>query len=263
MSRFGWKVHALLGCMALGWGSRQALADDFTLGDVLTDAKDYVTAPVHWDASDWLFLGGSAAAIEVARSFDGRVRDHFAPAGPAGVMGSDTNSIRDAIPAASLVVGTWLVSELTDNSFANTEAYTMVEAAGFSSITAEAFKFAAGRERPNQTTDSNMWRDGGSSFPSLHATAAFAIGTVFAESGSDDYRWFRRFVGYGMASATAYLRVHGNQHWVSDTVAGAALGIAAGRFSTHRRLQRAKDWNVSLLPSPQGGMQLAFSVIVN
>jgi membrane-associated phospholipid phosphatase len=105
----------------------------------------------------------------------------------------------------------------------------MLEAAGFSSITAEALKYAAGRERPDETTSVNDWRDGGSSFPSLHTTAAFAIGTVFAESGDDDYRWLRRAVGYGMASATTYLRLHDNQHWLSDTVAGAALGIATGR----------------------------------
>ena len=193
-------------------------------------------APLRWDQSDWMFHGGTVAAIAVAHDFDSRVRSHFAPPGAAGVSGTDTGSLRDALPAASLVMGTWLVSEVTSDSYANTEAYTMVEAAGFSSITAEALKYAAGRERPDQTTDPNNWRDAGSSFPSLHATAAFAVGTVFAESGSDDYRWFRRVVGYGMASATAYLRVHGNQHWLSDTVAGAALGIASGRFDvTHRR----------------------------
>jgi membrane-associated phospholipid phosphatase len=239
------------------------LADDFTFGDVLSDAEDYFTAPLRWDSSDWMFFGGSLAAIGVAHQFDSRVRDHFAPAGTAGVTGSDTNSIRDAIPAASLVVGTWLISEFTDDSFANTEAYTMLEAAGFSSITAEALKFAAGRDRPDETTDVNTWRAGGSSFPSLHTTAAFAIGGVFAESGSDDYRWLRRLVGYGMASATMYVRLHDNQHWLSDTVAGAALGIATARFSTHRRLQRAHDWNLSVTPSQYGGVRLAFNMIVN
>jgi membrane-associated phospholipid phosphatase len=238
-------------------------ADDFTLGDVLSDTQAYFTAPLHWDGSDWLFFGGSITAIAAAHNFDSRVRDHFAPSGPAGVMGSDTNSVRDAIPAASLVVGTWLIAKVTDDSFATTEAYTMLEAAGFSSVTAEALKYAAGRERPDETTDSNDWRAGGSSFPSLHTTAAFAIGTVFAESGNDDYRWLRRAVGYGMASATSYLRLHGNQHWLSDTVAGAAIGIASGRFVTHRRLQRAHDWNLSVTPSPYGGVQLAFNLVVN
>jgi membrane-associated phospholipid phosphatase len=254
----------LLGCSLLLCGRPGlALADDFTLGDVLTDARLYFTAPLRWDESDWIFLGGSVAAVAAAHDFDSRVRAHFAPSGPAGVSGTDSGSLHDALPAASLVMGTWLVSEVTNDSFANTEAYTMVEAAGFSSITAEVFKYAAGRERPDQTTDPNDWRESGSSFPSLHATAAFAVGSVFAESGSDDYRWFRRVVGYGMATATAYLRVHGNQHWLSDTVAGAALGIASGHFVTHRRLQRAHAWNVSFAPSPEGGLMMTFSRILD
>ena len=264
MKQTKWMAPALLGCVAvLGGWPNLSHADDFDLGDLLSDARMYFTAPLRWDGNDWLFFGGSVAAIAVAHEYDGRVRTQLAPAGPAGVMGSDTNSIRDAIPAASFVVGTWLVSEFSNNSFANTEAYTMLEAAGFSSVTAEALKYAAGRERPDQTTDPNGWRDGGSSFPSLHTTAAFAVGTVFAESGSDDYRWLRRALGYGMASATAYLRVHENQHWLSDTVAGAALGIATGRFSTHRRLQRAHDWNLSVTPAQYGGVKLTFNMIVN
>lgn len=254
----------MLGCtVLLGARPTGCRADDFTLGDLLGDAKLYFTAPLRWDGSDWLFFGGSVAAIAVAHDFDDRVRDRFAPAGAAGVMGSDKNSLRDALPAASLVVGTWLISQITDDSFAKTEAYTMLEAAGFSSITAEALKYAAGRQRPDETLDSNDWRAGGSSFPSLHTTAAFAIGTVFAESGNDDERWLRRALGYGMASATTYLRLHGNQHWLSDTVAGAVLGIASGRFATHRRLQRAHDWNLSVAPAPGGGLALTFNLIVN
>jgi membrane-associated phospholipid phosphatase len=264
MRQAPWTALTLLGGTLLLCGRIEpAQADDFSLGDVLTDTRLYFTAPLRWDESDWLFLGGSVTAFAVAHSFDARVRDHFAPAGPAGVTGTDTNSTRDFLPTLSLVAGTWLVSEVTNDSFANTEAYTMVEAAGFSTVTAEALKYAAGRERPDQTTDPNNWRDSGSSFPSLHSTAAFAVGTVFAESGSDDYRWFRRVVGYGMAAATSYVRVRNNQHWLSDTVAGAALGIASGRFVTHRRLERAHAWNVSFTPSPEGGLMMTFSMILD
>ena len=257
-------LAALLGAGLVLCGKSTAVhADDITVGDVLTDAGLYFSAPLRWDASDWLFLGASVAATEAAHSVDGRVRAHFAPAGTAGLTGADTNSIRDFLPAASMIVGTWLVSEVTDDSFAKTEAYTMVEAAGLSTLTGEALRFAAGRARPDETTDANDWREGGNSFPSLHATAAFAVGAVFAESGSDDYRWFRRIVGYGMASATAYLRVRGNQHWLSDTVAGAALGIASGRFITHRRLKRAHLLNLSLAPGPDGGLMFTASAYLN
>ena len=91
----------LLGCAAIAEGRPNlSHADDFDLGDLLGDAKLYFTAPLRWDGNDWLFLGGSVAAIAVAHEYDGRLRTQLAPAGPAGVMGTDTNSIRDAIPAA-------------------------------------------------------------------------------------------------------------------------------------------------------------------
>jgi len=114
----------ILGCtLILSAWPLPSLADDFTLGDVLGDAKLYFTAPLRWDGSDWLFFGGSIAAIAVAHDFDSQVRDHFAPVGPAGLTGADPHSLRNAIPAASMIVGTWLVGEVTDDSFATTEAH--------------------------------------------------------------------------------------------------------------------------------------------
>jgi len=70
-------------------------------------------------------------------------------------------------------------------------------------------------------------------------------------------------IGMLTATATAYLRVRDNQHWLSDTVAGAALGIASGRFVTHRRLDRAHVWNLSFAPSQDGGLMMTFSMIAN
>jgi membrane-associated phospholipid phosphatase len=104
-----------------------------------------------------------------------------------------------------------------------------------STLTGEILSYAGGRERPDGTTSPNRWRAGGDSFPSVHASAAFAVGTVFAESGNDEYRWIRRIIGYGVAGATAYIRIKDNVHWTSDTVAGAALGIATARFVLDRR----------------------------
>ncbi|HEY6482603.1 MAG TPA: phosphatase PAP2 family protein [Steroidobacteraceae bacterium] len=231
-------------------------AESITLGDVATDAKLYFTAPLRWDAADWMYFGGTIAVVAASHAFDTDVRRHFAARGSAALNGADPNSIRDAIPAAATFAATWLYANLSDDSAGRVEAYTMLEAAGFSTITAEALKYAAGRERPDQTTDENAWRSGGSSFPSLHSTAAFAIGTVLAESGGDDFRWVRRFLGYGMAGATTYLRLHGNQHWLSDTVAGAAVGVATARFTMNRREVRAHAWQVSVQPAQGGGVAL-------
>jgi membrane-associated phospholipid phosphatase len=189
-----------------------------------------------------------------AHQLDGTVRNHFAGKSPV-LNGQDKNSTRDAIPAAALVAGTFLAGWAVDSQPGRIEAYRMLEAAALGGVTTEVFKFAAGRSRPNETLHVNDWRKGGSSFPSLHATAAFAIGTVFAESGPDDYRWVRRVVGYGVAAGTAYIRLHDNEHWLSDVVAGTAIGVYSGAFTLNRSgSQHNLSFNVA--PTDTGGVSV-------
>ena len=230
-------------------------AEDFTLPGAWSDTKLYFTAPLRWDSTDWMLFGGTLAAVAAAHQFDGTVRDHFA--GKAAVLdGKDRNSTRDALPAAALVAGTWVAGWMLDDSSGRDEAYRMLEAGAFSSVTAEIFKYGAGRSRPNETWRVDDWRKGGSSFPSLHASAAFAIGTVFAESGADDYRWVRRFIGFGVASYTAYERLHGNAHWLSDVVAGAAIGVSTGMFTLNRHYSRNSAVAINVAPTEVGGLSL-------
>ena len=133
----------------------------------------------------------------------------------------------------------------------------MLEAAGLSTVNAYALKFIIRREGPYQTSDPNEWfKSGGRSFPSEHATASFAIGTVLAEAGGDDYRWLRRVLGYGLGIGTSYLRLKHNAHWLSDTVAGGALGIASAQF-TLNHAYRNQDSGFALMPV-QGGAMLTY-----
>jgi membrane-associated phospholipid phosphatase len=234
-------------------------ADDLTLADLWTDTTAYFTSPLHWDSRGWELFAGTAAAVVVAHQFDGTVRDHFAGHSPV-LNGKDTKSTTDALPAAAIVAGTFLAGWALDEKDGRLEAYRMLEAAALSGVTAEALKFAAGRSRPDQTLRVDAWRTGGSSFPSLHATAAFAIGTVFAESGPDDYRWLRRLIGYGVASGTAYARLHDNAHWLSDVVAGSAIGVYGGAFTLNRG--HRSDLSVNLTPTNTGGVsfQLTYTL---
>jgi membrane-associated phospholipid phosphatase len=245
--------------------SAPARADGLGPTDFFHDAGLYFTAPLRWDGEDWLYFGGTLAAIGAAHTLDSPVRDYFAGKHPI-LDGQDPNSTRDALPAAALFAGTWLLSTAMGDQSGKGESYTMMEAGIFSAITGEGLKFAAERARPNETLDANDWRVGGASFPSLHASAAFAIGTVFAESGDDEYRWLRRFIGYGTAAATGYLRLHDNAHWLSDVVAGAAVGVATAHFSINRRLERVQHLeglNLSVAPIPGDGLELNFSLPMN
>jgi len=246
--------------MVCGLLPLSARAEDSSgVGAALEDVKAYYTAPLRWDAEDWLFFGGALAAIRGAYALDSRVRAHFATGSNAVLNGGeDKNSVRDALPAVALIAGTGAYAGILGDSEGYRETWSLFEAGALSTATGEILSYAAGRQRPDGTTSPDQWRKGGDSFPSVHASAAFAIGTVFAESGNDEYRWIRRFIGYGIAGATAYVRIHENVHWLSDTAAGAALGIATASFVLNR--QDANDRaSVQVQPTKEGWM-LSYSM---
>jgi membrane-associated phospholipid phosphatase len=250
-------------CAAIGLLPIHARADDsFSVKSALEDTKLYFTAPLRWDGEDWIAFGGTLGAIAVAHQFDEKVRDHFATGSKAILNGGeDKNSLRDAAPAVALIAGTGLYAAFIRDSIGYRETWALLEAGVLSGTTAEVLGLAAGRERPDATTSPNQWRQGGDSFPSLHVSTAFAIGTVFAESGNDEYRWIRRILGYGVAGATGYARVNENVHWLSDTVAGAALGIATARFVLNR--QNAQSQASVQFEPIKGGWRVSYSMPIH
>jgi membrane-associated phospholipid phosphatase len=221
------------------------------------DIEAYYTSPLHWDGKDWAYLGGSLALLAAAHHYDTQVRTHFIAEG-AKPIGGSSKDLQDALPMVAGIAGTWVYANWIDNSNGLREAWNMVEAGGLSVVDSYALKIVAGRERPDQTSDPNKWRASGSSFPSFHAAAAFAVGAVLAESGNDDYRFIRRFLGYGaIAGFTAFERLKHNAHWLSDDVAGAEIGGATAHFVLERSEQRRENRNnytVSLVPEDRGAM---------
>ncbi len=226
----------------------------------LQDAAAYYTAPLRWNGQDWEYFGGALAAIAVAHHYDTQARTHFVSGSQSPLGPRESGEITDALPSAALLLGTWGYASLVGSRAGEGEAWNMFESAGLSVVSAYALKFVIRRPGPDATTDANSWFSGGSSFPSEHTTMAFAIGTVLAESGNPEYRWIRRTIGYGVAFGTAYLRMKHNAHWLSDTVAGGALGLATAHFVMDRNDQREdpSDSGLSLVPV-QGGVMIAFS----
>ena len=225
--------------------------------DYVSDAKAYALAPLHWDVQDWEWAAGAAASVAAAYSFDSRIHAHFAD-GRSGPNG-DPHSLRDAAPTAALTLGTLALGAFRHDSTTTHTGFDMVEAIGLGSLSAFVLKNVAGRARPDSTDDRAAWHTGGDSFPSGHVSAAFAAAEVFAESRPAG-EWHWRVLAYSLAAATAYARLDGNMHWSSDTVAGAALGIATGRFVAARGSGREPE-RVSVWIEPlDRGARLSFSL---
>ena len=237
-------------------------AETSKVREVFTDAGLYFTAPIRWDQENWTAFGASLLAIGVAHEYDDDVRAHFLDGSHAQGPGEDRKSTEDAIPAALLLGGTVVAAFVMDEPSGYTEAWSMAEAGALSGVAALMMKTAFGRERPNDTAHVDEWFESGDSFPSMHTTLAFAIGTMLAESGSDRYRWIRRALGYGVAGGTAYLRLRENVHWLSDTVAGASLGLATAQFVMNRQDHAHQRGSLQVVPMSDGVM-LTYSAVLH
>lgn len=233
-----------------------ATAEAKTAGEYATDLKDYVIAPLHWDEQDWRWAGITALGVAGAYSLDNTARDHFVKGGvPAG---KDPHATRDAAPLALLTAGTFAMGVLNKDKALRGTSYDMAEGVVLSTMSAYVFKTIAGRERPNETASRSRFGHGGDGFPSGHTAAAFAAAQVFAdEMPRDEWGW--RVLAYGLAGATAYLRLDSNVHWLSDTVAGAALGMATGRFVSNRGDSSHSRVTYFVAPLDHGAL-LTFSV---
>ena len=218
------------------------------------DIRAFAGEPLRWRGREWLRFSGIVAAVGVAYHYDDKVRAHFANNGEPNY-----HEVADSIPAALVFGGTWFAAKLAHNEEARWESAVMRRAIVLETLGSEVMKVAFRRKRPGPGVPPDHWGGGGLSFPSGHTAAAFAIGTVLAESGDDKHRWLRRVIGYGVGVATGYQRLNHDAHWLSDTVAGAALGIAAAKFVMKRRERTDPRGEFSVQPM-DGGTMLTYTV---
>ena len=71
---------------------------------------------------------------------------------------------------------------------------------------------------------------GGGSFPSGHTAFAFT-GAAFLQRR---YGWAYGIPAYAASAFVGFSRVHADEHWTSDVLAGAAIGIGASVLFTRR-----------------------------
>jgi membrane-associated phospholipid phosphatase len=218
------------------------------------DLKAFAAAPLRWRGREWLRFSGILAGISVAYQYDDDVRAHHANDGEP-----DYHEVEDALPPAIVFGATWFRAKLGNDEEAFGEAAMMRRAFVLQTISTEVVKVAFRRERPGPGVPKDHWNDGNLSFPSGHTASAFAIGTVLAESGDDEHRLLRRVIGYGIGVTVGYQRINHDAHWLSDTVAGAALGIASAKF-VMKRHEGKEPRGVFALQPMDGGTMVTYTV---
>jgi membrane-associated phospholipid phosphatase len=90
-------------------------------------------------------------------------------------------------------------------------------------IVTEGFKVGFSRKRPIADAGPYaFYEKGNKSFFSGHSVGAFSLATVIAETYKDNK--IIPYVAYGLATLTAYSRMHDRKHWATDVLAGAIMG---------------------------------------
>jgi membrane-associated phospholipid phosphatase len=125
-----------------------------------------------------------------------------------------------------------------------------LEGSAFALAGSTVLKYAVGRARPKSGEGASDFDPGNKadrwhSFPSRHAAVMWAAVTPYAEEY--EMRWL-----YGVASLASAARVGNREHWLSDTVGGAALGFASGYIAWQARRESRLGKSAQLSVGPAG-----------
>jgi Capsule assembly protein Wzi/PAP2 superfamily len=199
--------------------------------DFVYDQKEIWTSPKHlrFADADWLVpASGFAAALFVT---DSDVSRHLS-SNPQTISHYKTYSTAGLGALIGTGAGMFLLSYPTHNEHWRETGLLAGEAAIDSLIPIEVMKYSLRRQRPYQGDGTGPFFQGGTSFPSEHAAAAWAIAGVFAHEYPG---LFPKLVSYGLASFVSYSRIKGKQHFPSDVFIGSLAGqlIAQNVYSRH------------------------------
>jgi len=128
--------------------------------------------------------------------------------------------------------GLWLMGHASHNKHWKETGFLAGEASINSLVAVEALKYSLRRQRPFQGDGSGAFFQGGTSFPSEHAAAAWSVAGVIAHEYPGP---FTKVLAYGLASLVDYSRIHSRQHFPSDVFVGSIMGnlIAQNIYSRH------------------------------
>jgi membrane-associated phospholipid phosphatase len=144
------------------------------------------------------------------------------------------------------------------------DALLIIEASVASQALNQGVKFLAGRERPfvaalpaDQKSMTEHPNDNNLSFFSGHSSLTFSLvaaGATIAHARGYKYWWAILAAGLPLAATTALLRMVADKHYLTDVLAGAALGalIGWGLPTLFHRPLRVGPVTASLSPSLGG-----------
>jgi len=232
------RIILYLVCLALLWPAESTLAS--ALKDTLSAdgcrigrvTAKLVTAPLHASGQDWRIAGGIATGVVLSSMLDRTLRIEVRR--QRGTWASRVDDVGHTFQQEYVILGTagafyWGGLAIGRSGWRRT-GIEIIEAYAISGAGTQLMKHIIGRDRPfagngpYHVTGPSLHNEH-LSFPSGDATKSFAFASVLAAEA-------RSFpvtvIVYGLAAATAFQRMHHEDHWLSDVIGGGAWGTAVG-----------------------------------
>jgi membrane-associated phospholipid phosphatase len=201
-------LRSILFCLLLTLGLTSPPA---VRADLLADFESPVTTEARW-----ILAGGTGLTLAVAATHNAYWVDfenRTASEKPLGSTSKYGDMMGQLVPNALYVGGMWIAGYFGAGRGYDRALY-MAEATLYSALVTDVLKYTIREPRPNSTART--------SFPSGHATTAFAFaGVVAAEHG-----WWFGVPAMALATFVGYSRINDNEHRVQDVVAGATVGLS-------------------------------------
>jgi membrane-associated phospholipid phosphatase len=222
---------------------------------ILVDSGKLITSPGRWDSSDWLkvgvVLGGTATLFLADEPVNDFARSNQNSAGKG--IARVGNTIGNPLLHFPAMGAFYLYGHLADDSKARRTSLLAFESLTITGLVTSAHKMLFNRHRPKAGDGHWSWDGPGISgdnvsFCSGHTSSSFALATVFAEEYKENK--YVPPVAYGLATMVALSRIYSNEHWISDTFFGAALGYFTSKaiLSYHKKEASELSKRLSIVP---------------
>ena len=166
-----------------------------------------------------------------AQNWDINTLNNISPANPSSKGWQQTTAsvypVSVGIPAGILLVG-----YINHNKVEQEKGWKIVGALAVNTIISQGLKYTINRERPYEKypllINPYDKTELGKSFPSGHTSTAFSL----AASLSIEYKkWYFVVPAYAYAASVGYSRLYLGEHYPTDVLAGAAVGIGSAYLS--------------------------------
>jgi membrane-associated phospholipid phosphatase len=195
--------------------------------DILRDQRAIWTSPLHLgrDDSKWLApLGISTLVLAATDQKTGQLSDSRRRIS----VSKDISQAGSIYSTGGIAAVFYLAGRATGNARARETGLLGGEALIDSALVFTALKSVSQRPRPTIDDAHAEFFDGGYTFPSGHATSAWALATAIASEYHD--RRAVQVAAYGLASAVSVSRYTARKHFLSDVLVGSAIGYGIGRY---------------------------------